>query len=145
MSKYRVGRCLQPLGSVNAKNILGYIQEALSFSGGEQTLSDVLGNLATGRSFLVVVYDEDIACAAVVASVMTYARRKALRLVLGGGEDLKAWQVPLLAHLEELCRKLDADRIELIGRPGWARALKPLGFEQHCFMVREVPKDVDGL
>ena len=65
-------------------------------------------------------------------------RRSFLRILLAGGEPMEEWQGPFKEYMDNLTKSENLDFYELIGRPGWKRALKGLGYESNVIYRRDV-------
>lgn len=62
--------------------------------------------------------------------VLTQIADGALQVILAWGDKILDAALPLLdAGFDEFARNLDLERIEIVGRKGWERKLKPLGFK----------------
>lgn len=73
--------------------------------------------------------------AAMVTEIVAYPRLKACRVFLAGGalDELRTMETAITAW----ARELGCDRIELLGRPGWERAL-PCGRRIATWMMKEI-------
>lgn len=54
----------------------------------------------------------------------------ALRVIALAGEGFNGWCPQIIAMFEAYARRVGAKTIESVGRRGWARTLRPYGFEQ---------------
>jgi len=121
--------------------VMAYLYEAAD-RGGELHHWDVLTRAQTGQMLVLVATTEDgVVVGAAGAEVNDYPRARVLSVVLLGGTQIHTWLEPLVKTLDDGCRKLGVQRIEMVGRPGWARALKPFADEIAVLMVREVDPD----
>lgn len=98
-----------------------WIESALAYSGDTHTIEDI--EAAIGEQKMIFLAG---AKCALVCEVIIYPRLRAFHIVLAGGDltELRAFD----QNLAELARALACTRITIAGRPGWARALKDLGY-----------------
>ncbi len=59
---------------------------------------------------------------------------KICHFVTAGGSEMETWADWLQPIIEEIAREQGADYLTTKGRPGWARALKHLGYE-HLYTI----------
>lgn len=77
---------------------------------------------------------------AAVTEVLNYPRRRTVLIHLAGGKLTSMVQAN--DDLEEFARVMGADYIEIIGRKGWARRLRDMGYEEAAVhLVKEVPHE----
>jgi len=113
--------------------------------GGEMGREDVLARAASGQLVVLAAFTgDDVMLGAAGGEVFRYPRCSSMCVTLLGGSNLEAWLAPLVTTLDDGCRKLGIERLEVVGRPGWARALKPFADEMAVLMVREVLQHVEG-
>jgi hypothetical protein len=65
-----------------------------------------------------------------VTEVLVYPRKKALRVVMIGGEGLDEWNAEMDRTLEAFARHEGCSLIDAHGRKGWARKIAPFGYRQ---------------
>ena len=95
--------------------------------------------LATGAMVCIVAVEDDHVVGAAGAETVHHPTGCVLHVTLLGGSRLDDWLPELVETLDHGCRRIGAHRTEVVGRPGWAKALKPYGTEMNVVMVREVP------
>jgi hypothetical protein len=106
------------------------IAMAIEHSNGELSLESMKRQIMKGEMLLLVVYEADI----IVAS-LTLERRdfdsglSVLNVTTAGGADLHIWMKDVLAVLEGLAEEQGCTELYIVGRPGWQRALKKIGFK----------------
>ena len=91
---------------------------------------DVREFIRAGAMDLLVVEDAETReiVAALTTEIQQYPKKKALRIVLAGGERLSEWMDSMHALIEDGARRAGCEVLEIIGRGGWVRALKKLGY-----------------
>jgi hypothetical protein len=111
-----------------------WLEAALEYSHGTHTIEDVRRGIAQKRFLLV----SGPKCA-MVYEVVAFPQLKILHGFLCGGElqELKSFD----PYLQEMARVLGCARVTIAGRPGWARALRDLGYSHSCTIVsKEISK-----
>lgn len=92
------------------------------------TIDDVCRFIDEQVMQLSVAIAGDEIIAVFVTEVIDYPQSRALRAVFTGGEigRVDEWMAEFDAYLDEGANAIGADLVELHGRPGWARKLKPI-------------------
>jgi len=109
-----------------------YIEAALQKGGEPFTVDDVYELVCTGMAHFEPVED-----GAAVFFFHNYPQKRLLRIWLYGGNLPSIEQVLDAAH--EHAKRLQCDGIELDGRKGWERILKPHGFDyKRAVLVKEL-------
>jgi hypothetical protein len=83
----------------------------------------VEADVLAGRALLWVVTDGRRIAAALVTQLARTERRKVCVIVACGGADMRLW-LHLIGGIEQHARDEGCDAIRVIGRLGWARALR---------------------
>jgi hypothetical protein len=65
-----------------------------------------------------------------VTELTAYPQALACRIVLISGEDMKP-ALPLIEAINDWGKEQGATYLEVIGRPGWEKLMKPYGFIKH--------------
>lgn len=109
---------------------------AIQYSGGRIDARSVFEWLMDGRYILWVVHTEDFSPkAALVTRVAHYPRKSLLAVDLCGGTALEEWAAEADRTFRDYAHHLGLDGVELAGRAGWVRALRPLGWHQMGVLV----------
>ena len=113
-----------------------FIVNALEYGEGELFPKDVKYKAEVGDFQLWIVTNKQgsfIGC--FVTEILDYSLIASLRIVLLGGTDFPLWIELAHKKLEEYGKEHKCGRIELCGRRGWVRKLKPLGFKETYVVV----------
>jgi hypothetical protein len=94
---------------------------------------DVLDGIIRNKFQLFISWENDKVESAVVTEVADYPRKRILRYVLAGGDNLDNWLEPIQNKIEEFAINNYCQAIEVAGRKGWLRKLK--GFEQKIYIM----------
>lgn len=97
------------------------------------TTRDVLDGIIRNSFQLFISWENDKVECAVVTEVADYPRKRILRYVLAGGNNLENWLEPIQEKIEEFATNNYCQAIEVAGRKGWLRKLK--GFEQKIYIM----------
>ena len=109
-----------------------FLANALEQSGNEYTVDDVLREIEDDHAIFYPVEN-----GATVFRLANYPRKRMLRIWLFGGAvgtgraNLEAVMEAADFHAEEH----ECDGIELVGRRGWEKVLKPYGYEHKRVML----------
>lgn len=102
------------------------------------TTDDLADGIRSGDYGLLLMRDAEdrIAAAAVLSHGLRPADGKPyVALMACGGSGLTAWLPDLVDCVKASGRKLGADEIMILGRPGWRKALAPFGAREVATMV----------
>lgn len=100
------------------------IRKSLGHAHGEMSLADLYQYMIDG-TYITLVADEGGELAAVFClRVVKKPRMRILLIEQAGGERMAEWLPAMWNYCHDLKRKIQCDRLELVGRPGWARALR---------------------
>ena len=102
---------------------------ALSYAGGTHRIQDIQEACLVGMARLWL----GDKCAA-VTEIITYPRRKSVRIWLAGG-DLGELTDEILPQIEEYAAAQGADRVEIAGRRGWQRHLAAKDYHPAAVVV----------
>jgi hypothetical protein len=97
------------------------------------TARDVLDGIIRNKFQLFISWENDKVESAVVTEVADYPRKRILRYVLAGGDNLDNWLESIQNKIEEFAINNYCQAIEVAGRKGWLRKLK--GFEQKIYIM----------
>lgn len=97
------------------------------------TTRDVLDGIIRNSFQLFISWENNKVECAVVTEVADYPRKRILRYVLAGGNNLENWLEPIQEKIEEFATNNYCQAIEVAGRKGWLRKLK--GFEQKIYIM----------
>lgn len=97
------------------------------------TARDVLDGIILNKFQLFISWNNNKVESAVVTEVADYPRKRILRYVLAGGDNLDNWLEPIQNKIEEFAINNYCQAIEVAGRKGWLRKLK--GFEQKIYIM----------
>ena len=80
---------------------------------------------------------------AIVFRIVRYPRKRMLRIWLAGG-DMDSSIDAMLEAAEFHAAQHECDGIEVVGRRGWEKVLKPYGFEhKRVVLIKELRKPGD--
>lgn len=114
------------------------LEDALRYANDEFSIDDVYEWISRGEMQLWAIVTEGIIAAA-TTEIVTYPRKKILRVTLLGGKDMNIWLDTLIKSLEEYGSIVGADSMEAVGRKGWIRVLGGMGWkEQSVIMDKEI-------
>lgn len=124
--------------------ISGFIERALAQTNGEIWPEDLLEMALKHEAdfWLVKAYETGDILAVCVTQVVLYKRKKNLRVVALTGDGMEEWMDALDETLCYFGRAEGCSSIELVGRKGFVRRLKPLGYEEkYVLMTRSLENE----
>ena len=113
------------------EKVLPFLDEAVKTSDGRMSTANTFDRIMSQQIFLWVAYDETTLQlhGAATTHVTLYDSVKFLTVELLGGNEFFEWRDQMQQALVKLAIAEGARGIELIGREGWVRALKDLGWK----------------
>lgn len=119
------------------KDIVNFIEEGVKYCDGKYTVEDIFKLILKHQIILWVVYNdgEGKAIGCVLTQVIDYPKVRALSVFLLAGHSFK--QIMLVYDdLIQYAKSIGCAKLELSGRPGWEKLLKPLNFEKTHIVMR---------
>jgi hypothetical protein len=102
----------------------------------EHTIESLYGHFRDGSIQLWVIGQEEGAYMYFVTTITEYPAGKVFEIVLGVGSNLFDFLVPSIEYLKHYAAVLGCTGFEILGRPGWMRPLKKLGFDVRSVRMR---------
>ena len=106
-----------------------FLANALEQSGNEYTVDDVLREIEDDHAIFYPT--KKGAC---VFRIALYPRKRMLRIWLAGG-DMASSIESILEAADFHAKEHECDGIEVLGRRGWEKVLKPYGYEHKRVML----------
>lgn len=113
------------------------LQPAIDRADGRISADTVLQGLTSRTHLLWLVSRGDELAAAFTTRVAQYPLKSMLVIECLGGSRLKEWAARTTETLQNFAKDYGLDGIEMFGRDGWVRALKPYGWK-HSMVVCEI-------
>ena len=105
------------------------IQMAIEHSNDELDLCDIKERLENNDMLLLTVSEGDNIVAALTVEKRDFASGKSiLNITTAGGADLHLWMNEIDRVTEDLAKEHGCSEIYIVGRPGWMRMLKDIGY-----------------
>lgn len=110
---------------------LPLLAKAFKYSSAKVDADDVRHDISVGNQTLWIVFEDtpQNIIGAFTIRVKAYPAASALCGEHLGGERLDEWADKLFEIMEEYARDLGINNLELIGRRGWEKILKPKGWK----------------
>jgi len=110
------------------------LKRACDFSTGRYDIISLRKEIDSGSQVLWLLYRGDNELiAAITTAVSAYPLKKLLNISFCGSNDEGIWlkhRDIIISTLETWAHEAGCDGIEVVGRAGWAKSLKPLGFKK---------------
>jgi len=117
--------------------VLPLLQPAIDRADGRISADTVLQGLISRTHLLWLISSGDELAAAFTTRVARYPLKQMLVIECLGGSRLKEWAAGTTKTLTSFAKDYGLDGIEMFGREGWSRALKPYGWK-HSMVVCEI-------
>ena len=102
------------------------------------TLKDVYFLVKEKRAKLIVAIKKGSIFAAFLIERVKGLSKSYLRVVLAAGEPMREWIDTFIKMMDGMSRQENVTFYEMVGRPGWKRALKDIGYESALIYRRKV-------
>ena len=121
-----------------------YLQRAVDHSNGEMSIEDVYMRMVKGSMLLVTIsVKSDIVAAIAIEQRDFPSGKRVMNLTLLGGSDLVDWMDQFSEIADKLAKDYKCEEIYIVGRQGWVRSLRRLGFEPvHTVVSRKVGETI---
>lgn len=106
------------------------LSRAIEMNRGEFTLADIYQRIQDRDMQLWGIHNGEIK-ACFVTEVIQYPRKKYVRGVILGGDNMENWLQLMADSMDEFARQQGANGVELLGRRGWVKALKKHGYSEY--------------
>lgn len=118
-------------------HIENYVRRALKHADGKFDVYDIYKGCKYAHMLLWIVYNDKkiLPSGCFVTELHDYPRERRLNFLTLGADDLN----DVLSHLpaiKDWAKANGAHAMELYGRPGWSKALKPSGFDSIHTVMR---------
>lgn len=120
--------------------ILPFINKAIEYSHDELTPEVVLSKINSNELMLAVVYEDEKLIACVTFEQVNFdSGKRVINIQLAGGENVDAWFEEIERIAVDLAKVQGCSHVYIIGRNGWGRKMKPLGYSPiHTIFSKEV-------
>lgn len=116
------------------------LARAITHSNGEIEIDEILKRAIDGEVLIVTISEEKEVVAAIAIEQRDFnSGKRILNLTLVGGNNMSSWMDKFSEIANNLAKDYNCDEIYIVGRPGWTRTLRRLGFETiHTIVARKV-------
>jgi hypothetical protein len=112
------------------KHLEPHMQKIAEASDGRMTLESILKGLIEADNQCWVVLRDNNPVGFCLTEIIIYpSGRKSLNTCGASGEDPATW-IDQIEAVEAYGREIGADRVEIVGRPGWERLLRHRGYRR---------------
>lgn len=121
-------------------DVAPFLQRAVDYSNGELSV-DILKQRVAERDVVVAtVFDDGKLISVISFDTLNFETgMKALNIQCAGGERIDEWYEDIEKIANELAKKNGCSHVYIIGREGWMRKMKHLGYKTvHTVIAKEV-------
>lgn len=106
------------------------LSRAVAHSNGELSSDQVMKDMMSGKMLLITVSNDEGIVAALALEQRDFPTgKRILNITLAGGSDSAEWIEQIDDITQKLAKDYKCDEVYIIGRKGWVRALKSIGYE----------------
>lgn len=121
------------------RDIATLIAPAVEMAEGRHTLATTLDRLQTGHMTALVALRDAKPIMACIIQVAMYPAEKWLQVPFCGGRDMASWLEPLVATVDDFAYNEQCVGVEISGRGGWERVLRPYGYSRtHSLLAKRL-------
>ena len=123
--------------------VRAWLEDGLAYSDVGQSFEQVIARLLRGelRGLLVRIAAESVAMMVLEIAVAGNPPRKTLSVLVAGGERMHDWIHSANVALKDIAGAVGCERVAVIGRPGWERHLRQIGWKKTgCIMETAATK-----
>lgn len=110
--------------------VRNYLDKAARLSGGRYTIEEVYDNVRFKGHQLWIAFNDNEIVASAVTEIVAYSKIKTLVGHFIGGKDLESWKQAIVDAMAKFAKAEGCDRIEFMGRRGWSKPLKKIGWKE---------------
>ena len=120
--------------------LYAFLKLAVDHSNGELDEASVKNQVEDGDLLVAAVYDDQTLVAVVAFELLLFTTgKRALNIQLAGGASLGAWFERMDEVANALANARDCSEVYIVGRAGWQRKLKHMGYKvAHTVLHKEV-------
>lgn len=120
--------------------LYAFLKLAVDHSNGELDEVSVKNQVEDGDLLVAAVYDDQTLVAVVAFELLLFTTgKRALNIQLAGGASLDDWFERMDEVANALAKARDCSEVYIVGRAGWQRKLKQLGYKvAHTVLHKEV-------
>jgi hypothetical protein len=117
-----------------------FLSLAVDASNGELDEVSVKNQVEDGDLLAAAVYDDQTLIAVVAFELLLFTTdKRVMNIQLAGGDNLEVWFERMDEVAQALAKARDCSEVYIVGRPGWQRKLKQLGYQTvHTVLRKEV-------
>lgn len=118
-----------------------FLQLAINESNGELNLEGIIKSIESKDLLLAVVFDDDGSIMAVCAFEIRVFQsgKKVVHIMSAGGHGVDDWFEQIEQIAVDLAKNQGCSEVYIIGRKGWERKMKHLGYSHaHTILCKEV-------
>jgi len=116
------------------------VEMAIEHSNGELYLDDIYKRLLDNEMLLLTVSEGDRIIASLTVEKRDFpSGKRIMNVTTAGGADLHIWMESVNRAIDDLAKEHECSEIYIIGRPGWMRMLKNIGYEKiHTVVSKKI-------
>ena len=126
------------------RDIEKVLAPAMRFSQGKYQLTDIYEDVRSNYAQAWIAESSAQIHGVAITQIVRYPRKVMLFITMLAGKDFCLWDNIVNDCLIPYAKQHGCDGIEFLGRPGWDRRAKPLGFNPALTVFELNLKDIGG-
>ena len=118
-------------------HVAGFIQSAIVDYASTWELADVRRELDNEQLQLWVIWDHEKIIGASATEIISTVRGKTCAIPIVGCDDMGVAIGAVLETVEAWAKSIGCSRLQGVGRKGWERALKPMGWKNYAIQIEK--------
>lgn len=116
------------------------LQKAVEHSNNEISIESVHSRINNGEIMVAVVFENgNLIAVTTFEQVQFETGKRVMNIQLAGGTNVDAWFTQIEQLADSLAKRYNCDDVYIIGRKGWVKKMKSLGYsEVHTILHKEV-------
>ena len=121
-------------------DIAPFIEDAVDESCGELTVQDIKRRIEDTTAIALCIINEDMLLAVGILEKIIYPSSKTvLGIICLGGTQMEDWVEAIDHAIVSIAEEQDCHEVRIVGRPGWVKTLKKIGWGQtHVILSKRI-------
>jgi hypothetical protein len=135
---YKIAALPQTLIEPMWETVKPHLERVIELVADETTIEHIFDKALSGEVLIIVICKGVDIIAAMTADIRSYdTGLKALHIPQLGGDDFFEWRDQLDSVLFAIAKDFNCSQLRIVGRRGWVKALKDLGWEEQYVILKK--------
>lgn len=135
---YKIAALPQTLIEPMWNSVVPHLERVIELVADETSLDSIFQKSLSGEMLIILICEGASIIAAVTAEIRIYdSGFKALHIPQLGGDKFFEWRDQLDSVLNAIAKDFNCSQLRIVGRRGWIKALKDLGWEEQYVVLKK--------